>query len=660
MSYNANYDAGMAPRWSWMHMPSSEFSKITEGDETDDRRSRRYAQLVYQVNSPPITISGDVYVDSVGLDDTGTVKLSGDQLKVFDQTAIDQLVALNSKNTVLYSVSGDPVSVRDFETKHYLNQSFIQDVRSSDGNTTVANLNAGATFTGTAVDTFGVVGLQVNAIADQPLRIEVQQSVDGSNWDIEDEYEIFPGIGDGRTIQATANYLRVVVTNLGAIATTYCRIQTILCPIADPVPRALTKNGLPKLTTQTVSFSPDPENFTVPANQRALQIDTERNLRARAQVLTDEQSFRDDFANGDTKYVATGTVYFRNGETYVIGVGTNFIGELKIGEYIKLSTDADSYYTKIADVYSDTVLLLEEGYLGSTGNGTAWYSYWKYSIDAGCSADISGSILVLESGTVSGEICQAARDGDYLPFNLTFGARVTQRIANQELSIGFADNDTPGLIDNQVMLVFSGTDNTKVIFRTSFSGNDVQETEVTLEGGDTTASLTLYEIVVDALGCCLLVSGKKRATHYCHIPDPYAVLNIYATAYNTDTAASSTALVIDTIAFVNHNTLDASIETDANPVQVKNYQASTSTVTSVAGAAADTMLLAYNVNRLGATIFNDSTATLYLKLGTGSSLTSYTVQILPDAYYEVPYNYIGQINGYWDSTVGNARITELT
>ena len=90
-------------------------------------------------------------------------------------------------------------------------------------------------------------------------------------------------------------------------------------------------------------------------------------------------------------------------------------------------------------------------------------------------------------------------------------------------------------------------------------------------------------------------------------------------------------------------------------------QASTGTQTSVAGATSSTSLLASNAARLGATVYNDSTAILYLLLGSGTASTSaYSVQLGAGAYYEVPYRYTGAIKGVWSAAAGNARITELT
>lgn len=88
----------------------------------------------------------------------------------------------------------------------------------------------------------------------------------------------------------------------------------------------------------------------------------------------------------------------------------------------------------------------------------------------------------------------------------------------------------------------------------------------------------------------------------------------------------------------------------------------TSAVTSVAGSATSVSLLASNASRKGATFYNESTAILYLKLGATASTSSYTVQLVAGAYYELPFvkTYTGAIDGIWASANGNVRITELT
>lgn len=99
--------------------------------------------------------------------------------------------------------------------------------------------------------------------------------------------------------------------------------------------------------------------------------------------------------------------------------------------------------------------------------------------------------------------------------------------------------------------------------------------------------------------------------------------------------------------------------------QVVVFDSGTATLANVSGAASSTTLIAANANRLGAAIVNDSSAILYVKLGSSASSTSYTVMLAGTvssiaAYYEVPFGYTGIITGIWASATGNARVTELT
>lgn len=97
-----------------------------------------------------------------------------------------------------------------------------------------------------------------------------------------------------------------------------------------------------------------------------------------------------------------------------------------------------------------------------------------------------------------------------------------------------------------------------------------------------------------------------------------------------------------------------------NTLPTKEVRSATPTVTSVAGNTSSVTVLAANANRLGATIQNNTSKTLYLKFGSTASTSSHTVVIVKDAYYEVPFNYTGLLSGIWDSGVsGNALITEI-
>lgn len=97
-----------------------------------------------------------------------------------------------------------------------------------------------------------------------------------------------------------------------------------------------------------------------------------------------------------------------------------------------------------------------------------------------------------------------------------------------------------------------------------------------------------------------------------------------------------------------------------NSFNVTFAKPSTSTTYSVAGSATNVVLLPPNGIRLGATIYNDASAFLYVKLGTTATTTDFTIKLFPFSYYEVPYGYTGEIDGIWASSIGHARIDELT
>lgn len=99
---------------------------------------------------------------------------------------------------------------------------------------------------------------------------------------------------------------------------------------------------------------------------------------------------------------------------------------------------------------------------------------------------------------------------------------------------------------------------------------------------------------------------------------------------------------------------------EAGTVTVSPTLSGTATAANVPASATVVTLLAANGSRNGAAAYNDSSAILYLKLGSGASATSFTVAMAAGSYYEVPANYTGIITGLWASATGAARVTEFT
>lgn len=96
-----------------------------------------------------------------------------------------------------------------------------------------------------------------------------------------------------------------------------------------------------------------------------------------------------------------------------------------------------------------------------------------------------------------------------------------------------------------------------------------------------------------------------------------------------------------------------------SPFTITTARPSTTNTSSVVASATNVTLLAANSIRLGATIYNDSSSLLYIKLGTTATASDFTIRLFPLSYWEVPFGYTGKIDGFWANASGHARIGEL-
>lgn len=104
----------------------------------------------------------------------------------------------------------------------------------------------------------------------------------------------------------------------------------------------------------------------------------------------------------------------------------------------------------------------------------------------------------------------------------------------------------------------------------------------------------------------------------------------------------------------------APITVDLKGSTIIVQKAATGTQTSVASSATNVTLLAANSARRGVSIYNDSTAILYLRCAATATTSNFTTKLFEDDYWEAPAGYTGIIDGIWASATGNARITEFT
>lgn len=112
----------------------------------------------------------------------------------------------------------------------------------------------------------------------------------------------------------------------------------------------------------------------------------------------------------------------------------------------------------------------------------------------------------------------------------------------------------------------------------------------------------------------------------------------------------------------------AAVAAYALPTRPIIERSGTATQTSVAGSASSVTLLAANSSVRKRIIYNDSSATLYLRFNASAATNANWSHVLPPIagntifglIEEGPGFYNGEIRGIWSSAAGNARITEQT
>jgi hypothetical protein len=99
-----------------------------------------------------------------------------------------------------------------------------------------------------------------------------------------------------------------------------------------------------------------------------------------------------------------------------------------------------------------------------------------------------------------------------------------------------------------------------------------------------------------------------------------------------------------------------------NPAQVTVTPSTSDSAapTSVSASTNSVSLLTANSARKGTTIWNNSTANLFVELGETATTSVFTARLGAGGYYEVPFSYIGAISGIWDAVNGSALVREFS
>ncbi len=296
-----------------------------------------------------------------------------------------------------------------------------------------------------------------------------------------------------------------------------------------------------------------------------LLIDPSGGLATRGAVLTDEGTFRVNFANTSLG-VSLGSVTISGAVVTGTGFMTNNSRDVHYHDYFKLDADGESAWLQIESIDSDTQLTLVSSYVGGS-SGAASRSLMKPITGSGGSISVASGACTLASGTTNAASTYLARTVDYAPLVYRAALSISQRIANQTVFAGLSEEDT--ITDRwYARFKFDGTTNTTVICETARnptttpSGAEIQSSTVTLPNGLTTAVSNEYRVEVLTERVVFFVNGIKVAEHTRVIPAQHDTMEAVVRVTNGTGAASSTSVVVDYVTGKNHNKVEIGIMSD--------------------------------------------------------------------------------------------------
>lgn len=314
----------------------------------------------------------------------------------------------------------------------------LQDVQADANNSSTTNLAVANTYTfaGESTSTLGVAGIQVSLFADKNCQINVEQSPDGTNWDLVDTYHYTASGNFGITVQAISSYVRVVVTTNAETTTTF-RLQTALCPIVEAVPRSLDANGNFKVAMGVDEYGFGVENTPtgetrvaqpyrlVGANFEGTTIDTRFWTAAAAGTAASvSQANSQLVVNSGTANAATASVYSNRKSRYVSGYAMRYRAVIQtsaglannvrrwgIGYGASLPTITDGawfrwngivFELQVMKGTSATTITSFNGNLGATYDpGTSVKTYEIYWTNSKVWFIVGDEILHIHSGSIA-------------------------------------------------------------------------------------------------------------------------------------------------------------------------------------------------------------------------------------------------------------------
>ena len=356
-------------------------------------------------------------------------------------------------------------------------------------------------------------------------------------------------------------------------------VDSALGTLDGATPPAGTVAQIVELAAVNSGFSPTYSGPDVEGITR-LRADPEGNLAVRGPVLTDEGTFRLNFANTSLA-VAIGSVTVSG----AIVTGTGFLAaDLHKNDYFKVAADADTAYVQIESLDSDTQLTLVSAYVGAA-SGTGNRAVMAPVVGTGGAVAVASGQATLTAGTTIAAKTGVVRLLDYAPLVYRCRSSVSQRIVNQAFLSGLReDAATPRWF---ARFRFEGTVNTTVICETGRnptgapSASETESTTVTIPFGATSAALLETRIEQLTESVLFYIGDIRVAKHSKVIPQQHDTMMAAAEWVNAGTApASSSTATLDFLTGKNHNKLEVGLLSDSEqivgvqpPAQMFSYTA---------------------------------------------------------------------------------------
>jgi len=307
-------------------------------------------------------------------------------------------------------------------------------------------------------------------------------------------------------------------------------------------------------------YSPPPS--TAP---QTFTVDPSGAFITRGAVTTDEGTFRANFANTSLA-VSIGAVTV-SGST-VTGTGFSAV-DVHTNDYFKLAADAESTWTQIESVVSDTEIALASAYTGAA-SGTGNRALVQPFTGSGGTLTVGSGVLTLGGGTTTSAITGVKRLTDYAPLIFRSRLSISQRIANQEIHIGLEENAP--VTRWFARFLADGTTDTTIKCESGRNPTDApsaSETEtvtVTLPNGATTAALLDYRIELLTETVRFYVQGVLLAENTRVMPSQFDEMTSHVEIRNGTAPASNTNVVVDFMTGKNHNKLEIGVMSEREQI----------------------------------------------------------------------------------------------